>query len=246
LHAFFDNSMLADDAAREADIKNRRIRFTTILQNMKIVAEGGKMPPPTAAMGPRPGAAIPAAYISPNPHYVSIPMDIEVNAPVEKVWARVGKYCDIGEWGFPGCTITSGKDGDLGTVRTIGNEVLVGKTTYSYVYTQPLRTSGGYIMYHGTLEARALTPTTTQIYYTLVYDNSNLANDAAREGDIARRRKAFTGMLQNMKILSEGYLREQSAHQAGRLDNLRHAQISTVNPASCRSKRRFMAQTQRE
>jgi hypothetical protein len=69
-------------------------------------------------------------------------MDIEVNAPVDKVWARVGKYCDIGEWGFPGCIITSGKDGDFGAVRTIGNEVLVGKTKYSYVYPQPLRTSG--------------------------------------------------------------------------------------------------------
>jgi hypothetical protein len=201
---FFDNSMLADDAAREADIKNRRTRFTASLQNMKILAEGGKMPPPTASIGARPGAATPAAYISPNPHYVSVPMEIEINAPVDKVWARVGKYCDIGEWGFPGCTITSGKDGDFGAVRTIGNEVLVGKTKYSYVYTQPLRSSGGYIMYHGTLEARALTPTTTQLYYTLVYDNSNLADDAAREAELARRRNTFIGMLLNMKILSEG------------------------------------------
>ena len=89
-------------------------------------------------------------------------------------------------------------------MRTIGNEVLVGKTKYSYVYTQPLRSSGGYIMYHGTLEVRALSPTTTQLYYTLVYDNSNLADDAAREAELARRRNTFTGMLQNMKILSEG------------------------------------------
>ena len=128
-------------------------------------------------------------------------MEIQINAPVDKVWARIGKYCDIGEWGFPGCTITSGKDGEFGAVRTIGNEVLVGKTKYSYVYTQPLRASGGYIMYHGTLEARALTPTTTQLYYTLVYDNSNLA---AREAELVRRRNTFTPMLQNMKILSEG------------------------------------------
>jgi hypothetical protein len=42
-----------------------------------------------------------------------------------------------------------------------------------------------------TLEARALTPTTTQLYYTLVYDNSNLADDAAREADIARRRQGL-------------------------------------------------------
>ncbi len=204
---FLDNSMLADDAAREADIKARRTRFTTALQNMKILAEGGTMPAPVAPPAPttpRPSAATPAAFLSPNPHYVSVPMETQVNAPVDKVWARIGKFCDIGEWGFPGCSIISGTDGDFGAVRTIGNEVLVGKTKYSYIYTQPLRTSGAYIMYHGTLEARALTPTTTLLLYTLLYDNSNLADDAARDADIARRRTQFTGLLQNMKILSEG------------------------------------------
>jgi hypothetical protein len=59
-------------------------------------------------------------------------------------------------------------------------------------------------MYHGTLEARALTPTTTQLHYTLFFDNSNLADDAARETDTNNRRTRFTGMLQNMKILAEG------------------------------------------
>src|SRR3954454_16889304 len=63
----------------------------------------------------------------PNPHYVSIPMSINVNAPVDKVWAQIGKYCDIGEWGIPGCKILSGIDGEFGAVRSIGNEVLVGK-----------------------------------------------------------------------------------------------------------------------
>jgi hypothetical protein len=89
-------------------------------------------------------------------------------------------------------------------VRSIGNEVLVGKTKYSYVYTQPLRTTGGYIMYHGTLEARSLTSTTTQLNYTLFYDNSSLADDAARETDMNNRRTRFTSMLNNMKTLSEG------------------------------------------
>ncbi len=204
---FLDNSMLADDAAREADIKSRRANFTARLNNMKILGEGGTLPAPVAPPAPatpRPTPATPAPFLSPNPHYVSIPMEIQVNAPADKVWARIGKFCDIGEWGFPGCTITSGKDGEFGAVRTIGNEVLVGKTKYSYVYTQPLRTSGPYIMYHGTLEARALTPTTSTIYYTLLYDNSNLADDAARDADIARRRTMFTRLLGNMKILAEG------------------------------------------
>jgi hypothetical protein len=131
-------------------------------------------------------------------------MTIDVNAPVDKVWARVGKFCDIGEWGFPGCTILSGKDGELGAVRSIGNEILVAKTDHSYTYTQPVRATGIYNMYHGTLEAKALTPTTSQIVYSLFFDNSQMADDTARENDINSRRTRFTGFLQNMKTLAEG------------------------------------------
>jgi hypothetical protein len=43
----FDNSMLADDAAREADISGRRTRFMAGMKNMKILAEGGTLPPPS-------------------------------------------------------------------------------------------------------------------------------------------------------------------------------------------------------
>lgn len=163
---------------------------------------GASAPAQQTAAAPTPPAQPPLEI--PNPHYVSIPMSIEVNAPVDKVWARIGKYCDIGEWGIPGCKILSGIDGEFGAVRSIGNEVLVGKTKYSYTYTQPVRIGRPYNLYHGTLEARAKTPNTTTIYYTLVFDNSMLADDAAREKDIQSRRTRFTKMLQNMKILAEG------------------------------------------
>jgi hypothetical protein len=53
----FDNSMLADDAAREKNRVGRVATFTRALENMKILAEGGKLPPPPA---PRGGAAPPA------------------------------------------------------------------------------------------------------------------------------------------------------------------------------------------
>jgi hypothetical protein len=154
----------------------------------------------TANPQPRPA---PAPLQVPSPHYVSIPMSIEVNAPVDKVWARIGKYCDIGEWGIPGCTILSG-DGDFGTVRSIGNEILVGKTKYSYTYTQPVRVGATYNMYHGTLEAVPLSADKTEINYTLFFDNSMLADDAAREKDIQNRRTRFTKMVENMKVLAEG------------------------------------------
>jgi hypothetical protein len=199
---FYDNSMLADDAARDAEIAARRKRFTPFLDNMKTLGEGGKVLS-SAKEAADPPSPAPDRLQTPNPHYVSIPMTITVQAPVDAVWARVGKYCDIGEWGIPNCTILSG-DGGLGTIRSIGHEVLVGKTRYSYTYTQPVREGVTYNLYHGTLEAVPLTDKTTRLNYTLVFDNSMLADDAAREKDIDNRRTRFSKMLENMKILSEG------------------------------------------
>lgn len=199
---FYDNSMLADDAARDAEIAGRKKRFTALLMNIKTLAEGGNVA--ASAKEPMPPAPKPEDLQTPDPHYIAIPMTIDVNAPVDAVWARIGKYCDIGEWGIPNCTILSGDGSSLGTVRSIGNEVLVAKTKYSYTYTQPVREGVPYIMYHGTLEAVPLTEKTTRLNYTLVYDNSNLADDAARQKDMDNRRTRFTKMLENMKVLSEG------------------------------------------
>jgi hypothetical protein len=146
----------------------------------------------------------PAPLAIPNPTYISIPLEITVNRPAAEVWKRVGKYCDIGEWLRVPCTITSGKDGEFGAVRSIGNEVLVGKTELSYTYTQPVREGRPYNLYHGTLEARPVTATTSKLVYTLVLDNSMLADDAARDRDKAQRTTQFTTALENMKILAEG------------------------------------------
>ena len=149
-------------------------------------------------------APAPAPLAIPNPTYISIPLEITVNRPAAEVWKRVGKYCDIGEWLRVNCTITAGKDGEFGAVRSIGNEVLVGKTELSYTYTQPVREGRPYNLYHGTLEARPVTATTSKLVYTLVLDNSMLADDAARDRDRAQRTAQFTTALANMKILAEG------------------------------------------
>jgi hypothetical protein len=151
-----------------------------------------------------PPAADPSGVVVAHPTYVFIPMEVTVNRPAAEVWKRVGKYCDIGEWLQTTCTIVSGKDEEIGTVRSIGGEVLVGKTELSYTYTQPPRAGRPYNLYHGTLEARPLTATTSKLVYTLMFDNSMLADDAAREKDIAQRRTRFTQALENMKTLAEG------------------------------------------
>ena len=64
--------------------------------------------------------------------------------------------------------------------------------------------TGVYNLYHGTLEVRPLTATTSKIFYTLVLDNSMLPDDAAREKDKATRAAMFTRALGNMKTLAEG------------------------------------------
>lgn len=157
--------------------------------------------PPAA---PPPG---PAPLAIPNPNYISIPMEITINKPAKDVWKRVGKYCDISEWLqiAAGCKMISGNEGDVGSVRSVGNEILVGKTELSYSYTQPVREGRPYNLYHGTLEARPLTAKTTKMVYTLMYDNSFIPGDeAAKTAEIARRRTAFERGLANMKILAEG------------------------------------------
>ena len=158
-------------------------------------AAGAQTPAPAAPAG---GPAVAA------PTYISIPLEITVNRSAADVWKRVGKYCDIGEWFQIPCTITSGKDGEFGAVRSVANEILVGKTELSYTYTQPVRNDRPYNLYHGTLEARPVTATTSKIVYTLLFDNSMLADAAAREADRARRVTQFTRALENMKILAEG------------------------------------------
>jgi hypothetical protein len=140
----------------------------------------------------------------PNPTYISIPLEIAINRPAAEVWKRVGKYCDIGEWLRIPCTITSGKDGEFGAVRSVAGEILVGRTELSYTYTQAVREGRPYNLYHGTLEARPVTPTTSKLVYTLVFDNSMLADDAARERDRTQKTATFTRALENMKILAEG------------------------------------------
>ena len=163
--------------------------------------------PPAPAPAPVAAPTGPAPLQVANPNYVTIPMEITVNKPVKDVWARIGKYCDIAEWFqiATGCEITSGKDGEVGAVRTVGAEILVAKTEYSYAYTQPVREGRPYNLYHGNLEARAIDAKTTKLLYTLVYDLSLVAgDDAAKAADVERRRTAFNRALGNMKILAEG------------------------------------------
>jgi hypothetical protein len=148
-----------------------------------------------------------ASALAAEPEYTTIKMQIDVARPAKEVWAKVGGYCDISKWLNVDCKITSG-DGGIGTVRALRNgaiiEILVGKTDLSYGYTQPVREGQFYNLYHGFLEAKPVTATTSKLLYTLMYDISDKPDKAAKDADVAQRKMRFEGALENMKKLAEG------------------------------------------
>jgi hypothetical protein len=134
--------------------------------------------------------------------YVTIPLETTVNAPADVAWKKVAGYCDIGAWLKTTCTISSGKDGEVGAVRLIAgrvSELLVAKTAWSYTYSQPKSP----IDYHGTLEIRPVDKKTSKLMYTLVYDAAALPDPSKKDADVANRTKQFTGILATIKGVAE-------------------------------------------
>ena len=136
------------------------------------------------------------------PEYTVIVQEVAVASPAEAVWKKVGDFCDIQKWMRGAtCLYTSGT-GDVGTNRLIVgriNEVMVSKTPLSYTYAQPLAPN----MYHGSVEVRPVTAVTSKIIYTLMYDVSMLADQAAKDRDRAGRAAQFMGALNSMKAMAE-------------------------------------------
>ena len=151
--------------------------------------------------------AVAGAATAAEPEYRTIRMEIDVAKPAAEVWAKVGGYCDIQTWFNIDCAITSG-NGEMGTVRVLRGgavvEILVAKTDLSYGYTQPVREGQFYNLYHGFMEAKPVTATTSKLIYTLVLDVSDKPDQAAKDADVAGRRTRFEGALKNMKALAEG------------------------------------------
>ena len=136
--------------------------------------------------------------------YVTVPLSTTVNAPADVAWKKISGYCLIGTWFKTTCEITSGKDGEVGSVRTIAGrvrETLVAKTAWSYTYHQPKSP----IDYHGTVEIQPIDKKSSKLLYTLVYDADALpkheADDKAKDKE--NRTRQFTGLLNTMKAAAE-------------------------------------------
>jgi hypothetical protein len=136
--------------------------------------------------------------------FVTIPLETVVNAPADVAWKKISGFCDIGAWMKTTCVITSGKDGEVGSVRRIANrvdEVLVANTAWSYTYSQPKSP----IDYHGTVEIRPIDKGHSKLLYTLVYDAAALPTPTpeGKEKDVGGRTKMFTNVIGVMKGIAE-------------------------------------------
>ena len=133
--------------------------------------------------------------------YVSIVQETAVNAPADKAWAKVKGYCDIGAWLKTTCEITAGKDGEVGALRKIAGrieEVIVATTPTSYTYAD----INPEILYHGTIEVRPVSKTTSKFVYTLFFDQASIPAET-REANKTRRTTMFAGVLATMKAAAE-------------------------------------------
>lgn len=138
------------------------------------------------------------------PDYYRLELEIAINKPASEVWSGVGGFCDIEKWLGVSCELTAG-DGGIGTVRVLNGTVvepMVGKTELSYGYTQPVVEGQYYTLYHGFMEARPLSATTSKVIYTMMWDTSR-SSDEKTSAEIERRRKMFSAALLKMKEIAE-------------------------------------------
>lgn len=150
--------------------------------------------------------ALTAAASAAEPDYTVIRMEIDIAKPAAEVWSKVGGYCDISKWMDFDCKLTKGA-GEIGTIRSLGGgrilEMMIAKTALSYGYTQPAQEGKFFNSYHGFMEAVPVNAKSSKMVYTIFIDESDKADKAAKDADIANRRARFEGALKKMKELAE-------------------------------------------
>lgn len=136
--------------------------------------------------------------------YVTIRREVEVDRPVDRVWARIGGYCAISAWLKVTCELIAG-NGDVGSVRRLNGstiEPMVARTPHSYTYWQSEGAMGA-AHFHGTLLAEPSGRGRTRLSYTLFYDQAQLPSDAVRAAERKRLDTRFVEPLNAMKRLAE-------------------------------------------
>jgi mxaD protein len=141
---------------------------------------------------------------------------IEINAPVDKVWAKVGSFADM-SWhpAIEKTEITGGKADEVGATRVLTikgggnvNEVLTSfdaaSTTMKYEITEsvlPVRDYGATLKVESAGEAKSL------VTWRAMFKRKDPASPGAPGQDDAAAKEAITGIfksgLENLKKISE-------------------------------------------
>lgn len=141
------------------------------------------------------------------PVYQTVHLEQDVARPAAQVWARIGRFCDIGEWLHAPCRLVAGKDGEVGAVRDLNNgkviEVIVGRTDLSYTYAMPDGMVEGQAFYHGNLAVVPVTKSTSRLVYSILYVDKGAGDEAGIKERREKRVQRFGEALKTMKALSE-------------------------------------------
>ncbi|WP_295993796.1 hypothetical protein [Rugamonas sp.] len=142
--------------------------------------------------------------LRPSPHFIAIVASIEILRPVDEAWSIIGSYGDAGRFIDTASMLLSGH-GEIGSVRQIGDgivEVLIGLSRHAYTYAQ-IQGPMAPFTYHGCLDLRMETATTSRLLYTLSYDQADM-DEARRQQEFDRITKRFNDVVKTMKLCAEG------------------------------------------
>lgn len=127
----------------------------------------------------------------------------KIDRSAEETWSVIGSYADAGQFLNVSSKLIAG-DGGLGSVRLIGEtiqEVMVGKSRHSYAYAQTHGPMAPFA-YHGCVCVDQTGSDTSQLTYTLVYDQAGM-DDERRVSEAARISARFRGAADEMKRQAE-------------------------------------------
>jgi hypothetical protein len=131
--------------------------------------------------------------------WITLTFTAELNKNADIAWERAlgNDWCGIAKFlEIQSCAINSGK-GELGSLRTINGTIVenvVARTKYSYTYAQPFHPS----FYHGTMEVMPLTPTSSRLVYTLIWNQVGVGDAAAQTASREGRRTRFRAAVDKM------------------------------------------------
>ena len=151
-------------------------------------------------------ASPPAPLSAPQTDYIVVRLTADVAASADKVWAKIGDYCFLGQLLSVTCDYVPGTGtGGMGTIRRLNGvtfEPQIARTPYSYTYSQIEGARKG-MDYHGTMGVEPIDRTHSRIVYALIIDLSKLPPNVDKATIKPALVTRFQGVIDKAKTLVE-------------------------------------------